>query len=647
MDSASEDGPPKRVFISYARVDRPRLEPLGDALTAHGYAVWWDVNIPGGATFAREIETALREADAVVVAWSRDSVSSDWVRDEAALGRDLHRLAPIVLDDSLPPLGFGQYQVVDFSKWDGKPDAREVGRLIHAIDRLCDQAGSVAAMTETSSPRTRRARPSRRAILIAVAVAVPVAVGGAWLAWRGVGSAPEAPPHSIAVLPFANLSGDPSQVYFSDGLAEELRGALARVGSLQVAARASSNAFRNAHQDISAIARKLGVAFVLDGSVQRSGDVVRVSVQLTDAATRFERWSQTYDRPMRDVFAIQSEIANLVADALEVKVLGPSTHGASLGGTTNPAAFDHFLRGRHIYDLSGDEATFRQALAEFDAAVAADPAYAAAQAARARALIAIGNQFAAGQAMRALYTKGLRAAEKAVLLAPDLAASQSSLGFARFTGALDVRGATAPYERSWSLGQGDADILSGFGAFATSAGKFDQAMTALTHATVLDPLNPRVDITLGACLYGARRYDEAILKTRAALALNPTAGFAHYAIGNCLVLQGKAAEARAEYLAEPLEVNRLAGVAIAAKALGDEASSQAALAKLTALGDNALYQRAEVQSRFGKLDAALDTLEQAYAAGDSGLTYLRNDPMLDSLRQQPRFTRLLDRIGFV
>jgi TolB-like protein/tetratricopeptide (TPR) repeat protein len=646
MDSSGKDDRPKRVFISYARADRPRLEPLGDALTARGYSVWWDVNIPGGATFAREIETALRQADAVVVAWSKESVASDWVRDEAALGRDLHRLAPITLDDTLPPLGFGQYQVVDFSKWNGEAQAREVARLVQAIDRLCDRAGSVEAPVDSRTTRATWRPISRRVLVIGGAVAVPVLAGGGWLAWRAAKSAPAAPPHSIAVLPFANLSGDPAQTYFSDGLSEELRGALVRVPALQVAARASSNAFRNAHQDVAAIAQKLGVAYVLDGSVRRSGDVVRVSVQLTDAASRFEKWSQTYDRPMRDVFAIQSEIASLVTAALEVKVLGSPSKDANLGGTTDAAAFVHFLRGRHIYDLSGDEATFRQALAEFDAAIAADPAYAAAQAARARALIAIGNQFASGKTMRALYSAGLTAAAKAVALAPDLAASQSALGFARFTGSLDVRGAAAPYERARALGEGDADILSGFGAYATSDGKFGQAMAALNRAAVLDPLNPRVDRILGASLYSARRYDEAIAKSRAALALNPTVGFAHYMIGNCLLLSGKAADARADYLLEPVEVNRLAGVAIASKTLGDKAAAQAAFARLTALGDNALYQRAEVQSRWGLSEAALNTLDQAYAAGDSGLTYLRNDPMLDALRGEPRFTRLLERIGF-
>ncbi len=644
MDSPSADAP-KRVFISYARVDRARLEPLGEALTARGHSVWWDVNIPGGAAFAREIETALRQSDAVVVAWSNNSVDSDWVRDEAALGRDLGRLTPITLDGAQPPLGFGQYQVVDFSTWDGNPEAREFTRLLHAIERA-----SIAAATRDAAVAPRPVRGggrgvSRRAMLIGAAAATPLVAGGAWLAWRAATPAPAAPPHSIAVLPFANLSGDPSQDYFSDGLSEDLRGALTRIEALRVAARASSNAFRDAHQNISIIARKLGVAFVLEGSVRRAGDVVRVSAQLTDAHSGFEKWSQTYDRPIKDVFAIQSEIANLVADALKVKMLG--SEGAPSGETTDAAAFDHFLRGRHLYDQSGSEATFRQALAEFDAAVAVDPNYAAAYAARARTLIAIGNQFGAAGGMKALYGEGIRAAEQAVRLAPDLAATQSALGFARFTGALDVRGASGPYQRARTLGQGDADILTGFGAYAASIGKFDDSMAALDRAAVLDPLNPRVDRILGSALYGARRYDEAVAKSRAALALNPKMTFAHFTVGNCLVMQGKLAQAKAEYAVEPVDVNRFAGLAIAEQALGDEAAARAAFAKLKALGDNALYQRAEVQSRWGRADDALNTLDQAYAAGDSGLTYLRNDPMLDPLRGAPRFARLLARIGFV
>ena len=643
MEAPTEPVAQKRVFISYARADRARVEPLGEALRARGYSVWWDGDIPGGAAFANEIEAALRNADAVVVAWSRTSIASDWVRDEAALGRDLHRLAPIVLDDAQPPLGFGQYQVVDFAAWQGDPAAREVDRLVQAIERAANAEGGTAPLAARA---TRRGTP-RRAMLIGGALAVPVAAGAAWFALRGAGSAPAAPPHSVAVLPFANLSGDASQDYFSDGLSEELRGALTRVDALQVAARASSNAFRNAHQDVSTIARKLGVAFVLDGSVRRAGDVVRVSAQLTDAHSGYEKWSQTYDRPTRDVFAIQSEIAQLVTDALKVKMLGSPVSGPSTGRTTNPAAFDHYLRGRHIFDQSGDEATFRQALAEFDAAVAADPNYAAAHAARARTLIAIGNQFATGDEMRTLYDEGLKSAERAVKLAPDLAASQSALGFSRLTGALDMRGAAGPYERARTLGQGDAAILLGFGGYAALVGDFKNSMAALDRAAVLDPLNPSVNRVLGGALYGARRYDDAILKTRAALRLNPSMSFAHFTVGNCLLLQAKAAEARADYLLEPIDVNRLAGLALADKALGDEPAARASFAKLIALGHNALYQTAEVQARWSQPDAALDTLEKAFAAGDSGMIYLRNDPMLDALRASPRFTRLLQRMGFV
>lgn len=644
MDSPGADAP-KRVFISYARVDRARLEPLGEALTARGYSVWWDVNIPGGAAFAREIETALRQADAVVVAWSRNSVDSDWVRDEAALGRDLGRLAPITLDDALPPLGFGQYQVVDFSKWEGDPDAREFARLVHAIERASETHPGEAPGAARDPARVRRGGLSRRTVLISAAAAAPLIAGGAWLALKSAPTAAKAPSHSIAVLPFVNLSGDPGQDYFSDGLSEDLRGALTRIGDLQVAARASSNAFRNAHQSISVIARSLGVAYVLEGSVRRAGDVVRVNAQLTDAQSGFQKWSQTYDRTMKDVFAIQSEIAGLVADALKVKMLGSAT--TSTGGTTNAVAFDHYLSGRHLYDQNGAEATYRQALAEFDAAVAADPDYAAAHAARARTLIAIGNQFGSGSALKTLYSEGMRAAERAVQLAPDLAASQSTLGFARFTALLDVRGAADPYERAQTLGQGDAGVLSGYAAYAASVGKFDAALKALQRAAVLDPINPPVYRNFGVVYYAAHRYPEAIQQVERALAINPKMVFAHSIIGDCLLLQGDMAGARAQFLDEPLDVNRFTGLAILDHATGADAEASKELAALVALGDNTLYQQAEVRARMGQTSQALDVLDRAYAAGDSGLTYLRNDPMLDSLRKEPRFVQLAARIGFV
>ncbi len=643
MESPPADAP-KRVFISYARVDRVRLEPLGEALTARGYSVWWDVNIPGGAAFAREIETALRQADAVVVAWSCNSIDSDWVRDEAALGRDLGRLAPITLDDALPPLGFGQYQVIDFSKWEGDPAAREVARLVHAIERTSDTHPTTQTGATQGSGRARRPAISRRTVLISAAAA-PLIAGGAWLALKSAPAAAKAPSHSIAVLPFVNLSGDPGQDYFSDGLSEDLRGALTRIEDLQVAARASSNAFRNAHQSISVIAKSLGVAYVLEGSVRRAGDVVRVNAQLTDAQSGFQKWSQTYDRTMKDVFAIQSEIAGLVADALKVKMLGSAK--TSTGGTSNAVAFDHYLSGRHLYDQSGNEATYRQALAEFDAAIAADPGYADAHAARARILIAIGNQFGSGSALKTLYREGIQAAEKAVQLAPDLAASQSTLGFARFTALLDVRGAADPYERARALGQGDAGVLSGYAAYAASVGKFDAALKALQRAVVLDPLNPPVYRNFGVVYYAARRYPEAIQQVERALAINPKMLFAHSVIGDCLLLQGDIAGARAQFLKEPLDVNRLTGSAILDHAAGADAEANKALAALTALGDNTLYQQAEVRARMGQTAKALDVLDRAYAVGDSGLTYLRNDPMLDSLRREPRFIQLAARIGFV
>lgn len=644
-DSEAPAGP--RVFVSYARGDQARVRAIVAALTARGYTVWWDHEIAGGTAFSREIEAELKSADVVVVAWSRAAVESDWVRDEAAVGRDRGRLVPLQLDDTPAPLGFRQYHLVNLAGWNGRAGSPEIARLYEAVDRA---AGAPAPTPGAAGAAGKiAASPSRRLWLGLGAAAVPLAaVGGWWLtARRGPSAAGGAPAHSVAVLPFANLTGDPGQDYFSDGLSEELRGALSRIDNLQVAARTSSNLFRNAHEDTAAIARKLGVVFVLDGSVRRAAGVVRVSAQLVEGSSGFQRWTQTYDRPMADVFGIQSDIARLVADALRLKMLGGATPAAT-GATTNPQAYDAYLRGRQLYDLSGDEASYRQALTQFDAALAADPAYAAAHAARSRTLVAIGNQFAKGADRRATYDEGLKAAEHAVALAPEFAEAQSTLAYARLNGRLDIRGATQPYERSRDLGQGDADVLVRYGLFAARTGRFDAALAALTRAGALDPLNPRVHKSLGSALYASRRYADAVAAFRRALALSPKMNSAHASIGDALMLQGLLTEARAEYLAEPQGMTRWTGLAIVQRKLGDTAAAQESLARLTRdEGDNALYQRAQILAQWGDADGALGALEQAYTATDAGLIYLKNDPLLDPLRTSPRYARLLSRLGFV
>lgn len=640
------------VFLSYARSDQEKAARLAKALEAAGLNPWWDALIEGGAAFAKSIEAALENCDAVIVVWSAKSVGSDWVLDEAAKGRDLRKLVPVSFDGTGPPLGFRQYQSINLSRWQGNADSAEIASVVRAVRAAAAQVPCQPADLG-SSPH--RSFASRRGVLIAAASTTLAGAAGLF-AWRQgfFGGRQHASGNSVAVLPFRNLSGDESQAYFSDGLSEELRATLARNLKLQVMAQASSATFRDRNDDAIAIASKLGVAYLLDGSVRRSGDIVRITSDLIDGATGFSRWSQSFDRVMKDIFAVQSEIANTVARALVAEVASGS--GTEPGGdqpltpsgaTTSVAAYDAYLRGRTLYDLSADETSERAALAQFDAAIEADPDYAAAHAARARSLTAIANQYGDVGQLAEYYDAAIASAQRAIEIAPDLAEAHSTLGFTFFQGRLDARAAREPFERSRTLGAGEATVLARYAQFSARIGRERAAAEAIERALLLDPLNPLIHRAAGSIEYAARHYAESIPHARQALSLNPRMSRANAAIGDALLMLGRSEEARAAYAAEPLEDFRLTGAAIVEHRLGNTAAATAAKSELVGnLGDRVLYQQAQIFAQWGERDAAIACLEEAFGIGDSGLIYSRNDPLLDPLRDDPRFTRLLGSIGF-
>ncbi len=638
---------PTRIFLSYTRQDRSRAEQVIKALELGGCTVWWDGLLDGGVAFASTTEDQLEGADVIVVLWSEASIASHWVRDEATRGRERGRLVPVSLDGVMAPLGFRQFQLLDIAKWRGSPNSPEMMNLLRAISIVAGQEDMPLRMAQPSSAATTR----RRVILAGGGVALAT-LGGGFVAWQtGLFGSPT-DTNSVAVMPFKNLSGDPAQSYFSDGLCEEVRSSLARIALLKVAAPTSSGKFRDHAEDAKAVARKLGVAFLLEGSVRRSGDVVRITAELIDGKTGFSRWADSFDRAIKDIFAVQSEIANTVANALvtEVEDNGGSSTGRddrSAGGTTNVAAFDAYLRGRALYNLHADEASYRASLAQFDTAIAADPNYAAAYSARARALTSIANQFASANQFKALYGAAVESARRAVTLAPRFADAQSTMGVVLFQGLMDFRGARKPFDLSRSLGPGDANVLSRFANFCATTGRFEEASVAIKRALELDPLNPAIHRNAGFIENSARHYADAIPFFRQALALNAKFPYAHAEIGNALFNLGKYREARTEYLAEPLEVLRLPALAIVERKLGNEAAAKDAMQKLvTSLGDGGSYQQAQVLSQWGESAAALEKLAQAYKVGDIGLTNARNDPMLDPLRNAPEFNQLLKMLGF-
>lgn len=481
--------------------------------------------------------------------------------------------------------------------------------------------------------------------VVAEASAVPARPATATVAAATVAARPAAP-NSIAVLPFDNMSGDPDQAYFSDGMAEELRGALAGVAGLQVAARTSSNAFRGTNSDAATIAAKLGVAYTLEGSVRRAGDIVRISIQLIEARTGFERLTQTYDRRARDIFAIQSEIATKVTDALKVELLPREAARLNQGATQSTVAHDAFLRGRQLFDLSGDEAVYRSALAQFDAAIATDPRYAAAHAARAYTLAIISGQFDPAEKFKATNAAALVSARQAVALAPGLPDAQLALGYVLGRTNFDLKGANTAYESALRAAPGDADVLIGYGLFNIRVGDAAKGLAALEKAIALDRFNPRVWKALAGAYFAARRYDEALARQRQALALSPGLAVGHYDLGMTLLMTGKTRQARDEFGIEKQDWARQTGLAIAEFKLGNRAASDKALAALvTRNGDTALYQQAQVRAQRGDADGAFAALERALLVGDSGLLSLRNDPLLDPLRADPRFQRLLARMS--
>ncbi len=629
------------IFVSYSRTDQKHVLPLVTALEQAGYSVWWDGLLEGGQRFLKTTESALENARAVVVLWTADSVNSHWVHDEATRGRDRRCLVPLAMDGITPPLGFRQFQTIPLQSAHLKPGDPGLAAMIRAVAALHD--GPAPQPLPAATVAGNGLRPTRRAVLGGAAAAAGAGALGAW--WAGLIGGHPAEANSVAIMPFDNISNDPAKTYFTDGLAAEVRTRLSRNPLLKVAAQTSSNAFRDSDQDARSISRALRVNYLLAGSVQLAADTLRISLELVNGKTGFSDWSQTYDRPTTNIFAVQDEIANAVTSELTRQIV--EGDASNVAGTSNLAAYDAYLRGREQFDNAADQSDDQAALANFDAAIAADPDFALAFAARSRSLTVMGNQYDQGAQRRRRYKDAIEAAKRAVALAPDDAQTQSALGFALFNGTIDAKAARAPYEKSYQLGSGDGDVVSRYALFSARSGRFDEARKAIARAAELDPLNARIYRQQGEIEFSAGAYQASIPPLKKAIELRPGLTFAHAAIGAARLMLGDMAGAKAEYEVEPGSLWRLPGLAIIAHRMGQLAEAQAAMAQLIAEhGDNSLYQQAQVLAQWGETDKALAALEHARSEGDAGLVYLRNDPFLDPLRDTSEFKRLLGALGF-
>lgn len=459
-----------------------------------------------------------------------------------------------------------------------------------------------------------------------------------------------APPvHSLAVLPFVNISADARQEYFSDGFTEELINALAQFDDLQVVARTSSFSFKGQNADISTIAHKLNVGNILEGSVRRSGNTVRITVTLINAISGLLIWSRTYDSTLNDNLKVQTTVATAVAQQLEVKLIGDEAAKIQAGGTNSAEAYDDYLQGEQLLNNADGEEDLRAAASVYDRAINIDPNYAAAYVGRANALSNISFATSNLDAREKVRVQAITSAERAVALAPELGDPHVVLAIT-LRNVLDFVDAARENDRALALAPGSAKVQRNFATFAAELGHYAPAVIAARRAVALDPQNFFSHFALAHVFYLARRYAEALAALQDAEALDP--GSAQIGIWLVSTLLAShhigQAQQKCESPTTPLgDINRHGCLALVYHALGRKADAERQLEQLRTLaGDAAAYSYAEIYAQWGRKGTALQWLSTAERLRDPALQLLKVDWQLDPIRNEPRYKAIETRMNF-
>jgi len=649
------------VFLSYASQDAEAAQRICAALRSAGVEVWLDQSeLRGGDAWDQSIRKQIRSCALFLPLISKNTHAraEGYFRLEWKLAVDrshliaAHKafLVPVVIDATTDeeehvPDKFRELQ------WTRLPGGETPPAFVRRIAELLSKEASASpgasrGPAAMALERSSRLKPSWLALAVVLAsVAAYLVIDKPWNVKPPSPAAFAPPPHSIAVLPFVNMSGDKEQEYFSDGLTEELLNSLAEIHELQVAARTSAFSFKGKDTDIGTIARKLNVGAVLEGSVRRSGNTVRITTQLINAVTGFHLWSHTYDRDLGDALKLETDIADAVASALKVSLLGDVAARIEVGGTRNPAAFDAYLRGRKAQLAALDTKDYQAAIAAYTDAIALDPGYALPFANRSIAL-GVYAAFTVGAVSRDSSDKAQADARKAIALAPDLADGHVALAY-YFAETLDYTRANEEYDRALALAPGNAEVLRAYGTLAVCMGRTEAGIAAARRAVMLDPLNRNGHRVLGLALYRARQYKEAIAAFQDALSLDPEhpaayadRGLAYYALGDF-----SSARTSCERKSDYWESQQC--LAIAYDKLGRHADAEAILGKFKAArGDPFAYQYATVYAQWGDSAKALEWLDVAMRLPDPGLVYLKTDPLMDPLRNEPRFQAIERQLKF-
>ena len=512
------------------------------------------------------------------------------------------------------------------------------GVRIEIANLYSDEVGNPKLPGKLQAVRTHRAHVRWAEVAAALLLLGAIVGAGYYFLRRPGQSASTAADNSIAVLPFVNMSEEKANESFSDGISEELLNLLAKIPQLQVTARTSSFSFKGKGVAIPEIARTLHVAHVLEGSVRKAGDSVRITAQLIKAGTDTHLWSETYDRKMDDIFKIQDEIAGEVVKELKVKLLG----AAPKVRTTDPKAYALYLQARELGRQATPEA-YSKSDALYQQVLEIDPRYAPAWDGLA---VNLTNKAAMGSNQEG-FARAREAAEKALAIDPDYAPAHAGLGWIAMYAENDLAGAARHYQRALALDPTNVRVLGNTATFLQNLGRLDEAM-ALQEAVVRrDPVNVTWLYNLAVNQRSAGRYDEAIVSLRTLLSLSPNRGGAHSFLGIALMLKGDATAALVEIEQEKVEVWRLLGLPMAYHALGRKTDSDAALAALIAKHEkDSSYNIAYVYAYRGEADKAFEYLDKEIEYnGPTGFAEIVTENLFDKIHSDPRWLPFLRKIG--
>jgi TolB-like protein len=647
------------VFISYASQDAAVAAALVEALERHGIACWIAPrDVRAGALYADAIVRAISGAKAFILVLSGSAITSSHVSKEIERASSKKRPIFALRIDAAPLTPALEYFLSE-SQWveaqAGNLDAAYV-KLIDAIrDSVLTAPGVIPSVTPGPSagttpsvhPKSRRNRTPLAVGLAVVAVVLTALLAAKF--WRAKHIASEqtktaatnvVSAKSIAVLPFTDMSEKKDQEYFADGMAEEILDILAKVPSLKVIGRTSSFQFKGRNEDLRTIGRSLGVAYVLEGSVRRSVDRVRVTAQLIDTRDGAHLWSETYDRPASDALLMQGEIATTVARSMEIGI--GADRPQSNRRVENDAAYDLYLRGRYAAER-GDADGMATGVTYLRQALDADPSFADATVALA---LTYYDQAFESLEPSSVFESARHEATSALTLNPKLGLAHAVLGAIHNDYDWDWAAADLEFKQAIALAPNDGRVLTMAADHTVALGQLDAARQMLKQALAYDPLLADAYSELAWTEWCSGRYEESLAAARKVLEIDPTYDWGHVNVGEALLYRGDAAAAIGEFKRESNPMEQATGLALAYHALGRATDSNAALTKLINGGaGNYAYEVAEIYAYRGNRDEALKWLERAYVQKDATLKWILRDPTMAKLESDPRYKAFLRKMN--